>query len=164
MRSIHPVTPTALRAGAGKEIGRTPVHYATGGERPFRLHIEHPDYDPYELYVPGAEVAGHVSLGLTPKGALRDEDAVLALLLDRGPMTQDEIAAAAVAAMPATRTAATVARLMGAGALDEPGRNPSVYDLGEKGIARLRETLGEAAVIARLTRSRRELWRARKQQ
>jgi hypothetical protein len=161
---IGPVTPTA-HAGKPQEIGTTPLHHDLATDEQvscYYLRVEHPDYEPYEFTVPASATEAHVSVGLVPKGALRDEDAVLALLLDRGPMTEEEMVAAA-AAIPATRTAAALEWLRGKGMLDVPREKPPTFDLGEKGTARLRETLGEAAVIARLTRSRREMWRARKQ-
>ena len=156
-----PVTPTAATSAEHRrEIGRTPLHVDSTGEAAFRLRVELQSHEPYEVAIPGKEVVARISVGLVPTGDLRDEDALLDLLLDRGPLPEDDFARLTRAAMTATRTAAALSRLEKKGALDIVKKSPPTYDLGEPGVARLRERLGEAAVIVRLLESRRGAWRA----
>jgi hypothetical protein len=152
------VTPSA--APAGEPVGTTPLVYAARGERPFRLRIALPDHAPREVAIPGKEIEARIAIALEPTGVLADEDAVLEALLERGPLGPDDLGPGAAAALGPARARAALERLLAAGLIDQVRAKPPVYDLGEKGIARLRERLGAAAVIERLAASRRELYRA----
>src|SRR5207253_1080429 len=151
------VTPAAgVEAGPRRAVGRTPLTYAAEGSAPFRLLVELEGHAPYEVALPGANVEARVAVALTPTGALAEEDAALEALLAAGPAAREDL----LREKPGL--AATLDRLLAKGLLDRIRAKPETYDLDARGIARMRERLGDAEVIARLAASRRAVFRGAK--
>lgn len=146
------VTPAAdAEIDARRPVGRTPLAYVAEGRAPYRLLVELEGHAPYEVAIPGAQVEAHVAVALVPTGALAEEDAALGAILAAGPTTREDLERAG-------RWAA-VERLLAKGLVDKLRGKPEAYDLGERGVARLRQRMGEAAVIEKLAASRRTVFR-----